>query len=91
MKYLPLASRKVLNAVGDLSIGLLLVVIIFYGIRLSAMTSRIKTPIWEISLVFVYGAAPVAALLMLYHHLKHMYKAYLGRCLVEKEQPQQES
>jgi C4-dicarboxylate transporter DctQ subunit len=91
VKYLPLAPRKVLNAVGDLSIGLLLAVIIFYGIRLSAMTWRVKTPILEISLVFIYGAAPVTALLMLYHHLKHMYKAYLGSCLVEMKQPKPES
>lgn len=91
VKYLPLAPRKVLNVIGDLSIGLLLVVIIYYGIRLSAMTSRVTTPILEISLVFVYGAAPVAALLMLYHHLKHMYKAYLGSFLAEVAQPKQES
>ena len=91
VKYLPLAPRKVLNAVGDLSIGLLLAVIIFYGIRLSAMTSRVKTPILEISLVFIYGAAPVTASLMLYHHLKHMYKTYLGSCCVQVEQPELES
>jgi TRAP-type C4-dicarboxylate transport system permease small subunit len=91
VKYLPLAPRKVLNAIGDLSIGLLLVVIIIYGIRLSAMTSRVKTPILGISLVFIYGAAPLTALLMLYHHLKHMYKAYLGSYLVEMEHPKQES
>lgn len=90
VKYLPLAPRKVLNVVGDLSIGFLLVVIIYYGIRLSAMTSRITTPILEISLVFIYGAAPVAALLMLYHHLKNMYTAYLGKPLAEIEQPKQE-
>jgi TRAP-type C4-dicarboxylate transport system permease small subunit len=87
VKYLPLAPRKVLNLIGDLSIGLLLVVIIFYGIRLSAMTSRIKTPILEISLVFVYGAAPAAALLMLYHHLKNMHTAYRGKRLGKMESP----
>ncbi len=75
VKNLPSAPRRVVNAFGDLSIGILLVVIIYYGIRLSAMTSRITTPILAISLVFVYGAAPVAALLMLYHHLKHVYTA----------------
>jgi TRAP-type C4-dicarboxylate transport system permease small subunit len=91
VKYLPIPSRRVLNAIGDLSIGLLLAVIIFYGIRLSAMTSGVKTPILGISLVFIYGAAPFTALLMLYHHLKHMYKAYLGSYLVEMEHPKQES
>ena len=91
VKHLPLAPRKVLDAIGDISICFLLAVVIFYGIRLAAMTSRVKTPILEISLVFIYGAAPVTASLMLYHHLKHMYEAYLGSCLVERDQPKQES
>ncbi len=90
VKYLPLAPRKVLVTIGDLSIAFLLAVIIFYGIRLSAMTSRVKTPILEISLVFIYGAAPLTASLMLYHHLKHMYKAYLGSRVVEMKQPKPE-
>lgn len=73
---LPATARRVIGFTSDFLIAAILLVIFYYGIRLCSMTAQVTTPILDISIAFIYGAAPATVILMMFHHLYRMATAF---------------
>lgn len=78
VQMLPPAFRPVVAAIADFLILIILVVLIYYGILLCAITVKVPTPSLGVPVALVYAAAPIGALLMLVHHLQHLGTSYLA-------------
>lgn len=76
VQLLPAAPRGVVAAVADGLIVVILTVLVYYGVLLSAMTVSVTTPSLDVPVAAVYAAAPVGAALMLVHHLERLARRY---------------
>jgi len=75
VKRLPLTLQRAERLFVGCSMGILVVVLIFYGIRMLGIVSFQITPALQIPMRYVYLSLPVSGCLMAFHLLCHLLGA----------------
>ena len=65
IKYIPNIMQKIDTLLVNILIGIMLAILIFYGIKLTELVNMQVSPTLEIRMSYVYVSIPIAASLML--------------------------